>query len=84
MNSLIVNILLSGIIMHSIVTPIYFGSQDIYSKEGIRYSLRLLYFGYYIVMILVPLIYIFYREKIMYLFEKLKSYYQNDGLKEHK
>lgn len=38
--------------------------------------MRIPHYGYYIVLMVIPLIYMFYREKISNLFEKIKNYYK--------
>jgi hypothetical protein len=60
-NSLIVKVLIFGIIMHCLVSPFYFGAETIYSDSGVKFFLRIPYFGYYIAIIILCLAYIIYR-----------------------
>lgn len=75
-NSLVVKILLIGVIIRCFVAPLYFGASTIHSDQGIRNLLRIPHYGFYIALMLAAIIYLFYREKIETLFEKIKNYYR--------
>lgn len=76
MNSLVVKILLIGLMIRCFVAPLYFGASSIHSDNGVRNFLRIPHFGFYIALIIATMIYLFYREKIETLLEKIKNYYR--------
>ena len=61
MNSLVIKILLLGVVLRSFVAPLYFGAATIHSESGIKNFMRISHYGFYIVTMIVPLIYMFYR-----------------------
>jgi hypothetical protein len=76
MNSLVVKILLFGVVVHSFMAPLYFGAATIHSEQGIKNFVRIPHYGFYIVLMVIPLIYMFYREKLGNFFEKIKEFYE--------
>ncbi len=68
MNSLMVKILFIGVILHCFVSPLFFGAATIYSDKGIRNFLRIPYFGYYIALMVICIVYMVNRERLSNLF----------------
>jgi hypothetical protein len=61
MNSLLIKILFFGIILHCFVTPLFLGARTIHENGSISNFVRIPYFGYYIAIMVIAIVYQIFR-----------------------
>ena len=78
-NSAVIRILFVSIIMHCLVTPIFFGVPEIANQEGtVNIFWRILAHGFYFSIILLIIVYIFFRNVMSFLWQELKKKLKKD------
>ena len=74
-NEFVIRILFAGIIMHCVITPVFFKAENIAGNDGkLVFFERLLSMGYYLAVIIIVLLYVFLRKPMIVLWREYQSY----------